>query len=364
MALREGLERSESRRVAGAGRAASRAAFTVALAIAGYDAAGADGVALAVLARALPGALAGPRRPAWTPREEARRTLVVAALFAGAAGAAAAGAPLAILLAVAAVLAIVARDGLPVAGAGAHAQDGAASIVGVVAGAAVCAAASVAAAFALAGAAAALAWTNPIAAGEDARRGSARARLPATLRALRGTAALRAPLALLAAVGVACGALEVLAVVVALEHVNGGLILVGVLSAAWIAGGLVIARVPLARAPLGTALDASAMLVGAPLALIAAVASPVVAVVAFAVLGAGAAVAGGAGARLARSAAPDPDAARDCVDAVAGPAVALGAAAAPLLLGALGVRGALLVTALVVPVAVIGGWRALRLDGR
>ena len=104
-----------------------------------------------------------------------------------------------------------------------------------------------------------------------------------------------------------------------------------------------------------------------PLALLAAAAQPAVAIVAFAVLGIGWAIAETTGQTLLQRLASDESLARvfGVAEASSQAAVALGSVAAPLLIAALDIRGALLATALVVPIVVIARWRATqRLDAR
>jgi len=112
-------------------------------------------------------------------------------------------------------------------------------------------------------------------------------------------------------------------------------------------------------------MDAGAACIAVPLAVLAAAAHPAVAILAFAVLGLGWAVAETAGQTLLQRLASDESLARVFGVAEAGSqlAVALGSVAAPLLVSGFGIRGALLATALVMPLLVIARWHAAqRLD--
>jgi len=402
-ALREGLATRELRLYALACAVTSLAlwAFTVVLAIAAYEAGGTGAVTLAVVARVLPGALAGPfiaqlvRRG--SPRELAlglggAMTAALAALtLVGALGA-----PLAVVLLLAAACSVLASGQPPaqaallpsVAGsprelAIAHrlraGVRGAAQCAGALAGGAAAAGASPATGFALALAASAV---TPLALARIApdphrtHRRAARAgdsvatELRLGLRALRASPELRDAVGLLAAIGLVHGLIDVLIVVVAVKLAGLGTGGVGVLACAWGAGALaggLGAFTRLARGRAAAATDACAALLAVPLAIVAAAAEPVVAVLGFAVLGLGHAVAQSAGRTLVRRLAGGESRARAFGVAELGSrlAVVAGAILAPALIALLGTRGALLATALVLPVVVIVRWRAVqRLDAR
>jgi hypothetical protein len=190
------------------------------------------------------------------------------------------------------------------------------------------------------------------------------------LREVRATSELRDATGLLAAIAFVYGILDVLMVVVAVQLVGLGTGGVGVLNAVWGAGGVVgglAALAPLARGRFATALDASAAGIAVPLAILAAAAYPAVAIVGFAVLGVGWAIAETAGQTLLQRLSSDESLARvfGVAEASSQAMVALGSVAAALLIAALGIRGALLATALVVPVVVIVRWRPTqRLDAQ
>jgi hypothetical protein len=255
---------------------------------------------------------------------------------------------------------------------------GAAQCVGALAGGAAAAGLSPAAGFALALAASAAAplalariAADPHRTPRAAHAGeSAATELQLGLRAVRAATELREAVGLLAAVGLVHGVLDVLVVVVAVKLVGLGTGGVGVLICAWGVGALAGgagAPTRLARGRFSAATDACAALLAVPLAIVAAAAEPVVAVFGFAVLGLGHAVAQTAGRTLVRRLAAGESRARAFAVAELGSrlAVVAGAILAPLLIALLGIRGALLATALVLPVVVIARWRAVqRLDAR
>jgi len=185
------------------------------------------------------------------------------------------------------------------------------------------------------------------------------------LREVRATSELRDAAGLRAAIAFVYGILDVLMVVVAVELVGLGTGGVGVLNSAWGAGGVLggfAALALLARGRFATAMDAGAACIAVPLALLAAAAHPAVAIVAFVVLGLGWAIAETAGQTLLQRLSSDESLARvfGVAEASSQAMVALGSVAASLLIAGFGIRGALLATALVVPVVVIARWRSMR----
>jgi MFS family permease len=401
-ALREGLATRQLRLYVTACAAGSLAlwAFTVVLAIAAYEAGGAGAVTLAVIARVLPGAIAGPATALLADRRSRRAVLL--ALTAGATAvlgalvlAAATGAPLAAILILAATFSVlVSGQGpgqaaflpslvrnprqLALANGLRQGAANAAYCAGALAGGAAAAGLSVAAGFAVALIASAAALLALAAMSSDVlpahrapRAGVGLAgELLLGLREVRVSPELRDAAAVLAAISFVYGALDVLMVVVAIELVELGAGGVGVLNSAWGAGGVLggfVALALLTRGRFSTALDAGAACIAVPLALLAAVAHPAVAILAFAVLGIGWAIAETTGQTLLQRLASDESLARvfGIAEASSQAAVALGAGAAPLLIELLGIRGALLATAVVVPLVVIARWRATqRLDAR
>ena len=401
-ALREGLATRALRLYVLAGAAMSLAlwAFTVVLAIAAYESGGTSAVTLAVIARVLPGAIAGPGTALLADRRSRRAVLLAltggtTVLLAALVLATALDAPLAMILVLAAACSVLAGGQGPAQAAllpslvrnprelavvnslrlGAA---NAAYCAGALAGGAAAAGLSVAAGFAvalLASAAALLALAAMSADVLPAHRapragGSLTGELLLGLRDVRAAPALRDATGLLAAINVVYGVLDVLIVVVAIELVGLGTGGVGVLNSVWGLGGVAggaVALALLAHGRFATAMDLAAACIAVPLAILAAAAEPAVAIAAFAVLGLGWAIAETAGQTLLQRLASDESLARVFGVAEAGSqvAVALGSVAAPLLIAAFGVRGALLASALIVPLVVIARWRAVqRLDAR
>jgi MFS family permease len=396
-ALREGLATRDLRLFVVACAAMSLAlwAFTVVLAIAAYKAGGTGAVTLAVIARVLPGALAGPFTALLADRHS-RRTVLLA-LTGGATGALAAltlvtalGGPFALVLVLAACFSVLTSGQQPaqaallpglartprelaVANGVRQGLGNAAYCVGALAGGAAAAGLSVGAGFALALAASAGVLLALALLPSDVRPAHREARADTSvagelllgLSEVRAAPQLRETAGLLAAIGFVYGVLDVLMVVVAVKLVGLGTGGVGVLNSAWGAGGLIggfAALALLTRGRFSTAMDASAALIAAPLAIVAALASPVVAVAGFAVLGTGYAIAETAGQVLVQRLASDESIARAFSVAETGSqiAVAAGSAVAPLLIAAFGTRGALLAVALVLPAVVVARWHAIR----
>jgi len=396
-ALRDGLATRELRLyvIGGAATSLSLWAFTVVLAITAYQAGGTGAVTLAVIARVLPGAIAGPGTALLADRRSRRAVLLVltgggAGLLAALVVAAALGAGLAIILLLAAGFSVLASGQQPaqaallpslarnprelaVANSLRQGAANAAYFVGALAGGGAAAGLSVAAGFAVALVAAAGALLALAAMSADSvpahrapRAGASLAgELLLGLREVRATSELRDAAGLLAAIALVYGILDVLMVVVAVELVGLGTGGVGVLNSAWGAGGVLggfAALALLARGRFATAMDASAAGIAVPLALLAAAVHPAVAIVAFVVLGLGWAIAETAGQTLLQRLSSDESLARvfGVAEASSQAMVALGSVAAPLLIAGFGIRGALLATALVVPVVVIARWRSMR----
>ena len=396
-ALRDGLATRELRLyvIGGAATSLSLWAFTVVLAIAAYQAGGTGAVTLAVIARVLPGAIAGPGTALLADRRSRRAVLLVltgggAGLLAALVVAAALGAGLAIILLLAAGFSVLASGQQPaqaallpslarnprelaVANSLRQGAANAAYFVGALAGGGAAAGLSVAAGFAVALVAAAGALLALAAMSADSvpahrapRAGASLAgELLLGLREVRATSELRDAAGLLAAIAFVYGILDVLMVVVAVELVGLGTGGVGVLNSAWGAGGVLggfVALALLARGRFATAMDASAACIAVPLAILAAVAHPAVAIGAFVVLGLGWAIAETAGQTLLQRLSSDESLARvfGVAEASSQAMVALGSVAAPLLIAGFGIQGALLATALIVPVVVIARWRSMR----
>ncbi len=387
--------------LAAAGSGFALWAFGVVLALAAYRAGGAATVALAVVARVLPGALAGPFVDERAGGERRQRVLVA---LAGAATAVLAALALttapdsstALLLALAAAMSILASGqqhgqvtALVDLARNPRAREHAGSVRQHVADLACCAGAlagaaaagsSLAAGFgvAAAGSAAALVALAVIARGGRAQRAQpagrgapgsgAAARTAAGLRAVRDAPELRAALLVLASTGVVIGLLDVLVVVVALDLVGLGTTGAGLLYAAWAAGllgGGVVALAVLGRLRASSATDLAVALVAVALALVALLASAAAAALGLVAAGIGCALALAAG-RMAVQHAPSAElvaAASAVAQRGSQAAVALGAALTVPLVASLGTRGAVLAAALVLPLVVIARWRVVqRLD--
>lgn len=181
------------------------------------------------------------------------------------------------------------------------------------------------------------------------------------LRALREAPASREPAWLLAAAGLASGLLSVSAVAVATELVQLGPRGIAVLAAAWTVGAIAGTRTAparIARSRRARVVDAGAALIAVALALLAAAGTSPVAIAALAAAGLGTGLVVAAGRELGRRRPAGASEADDRLGRVAAlGALALGALIATPLISLLGVRGALLAAALVVPAIVIARWR-------
>jgi len=401
-AVREGLATRELRLFALSSSAMSLAlwAFTVVLAITAYQAGGTPAVTLAVVARVLPGAIAGPFTALLADRRSRRGTLLT--LTAGATAVLALlmvvttlDGPLALVLALAAgfsmltsgqqpaliaVLPGLAQNPRQLAVANGLRQGfgNGAYCLGALVGGAAAAGVSVTAGFAVALAGSAIALlalarmpADPVPAHREAGPGASIAgELLLGLREVRTTPELRDTVGVLATLGLVYGALDVLMVVVAVELVGLGTGGVGILNSAWGAGGIAggfAALTLLGRGRFSTAVNVGAALICVPLAILAALAEPAVAIAGFALLGVGYATADTAGQTLVQRLASDETLARAFAVAETGNAiaVAVGSVLAPLMLAVLGTRGALVATALFLPAVALARRRSLgALDAR
>ena len=190
------------------------------------------------------------------------------------------------------------------------------------------------------------------------------------VREVFGAAELREAVSLLTVLSVLNGILDVLIVVIAIELVGLGVGGVGLLNGAWGAGGLVGGFAALALLPRGrfsAALLVAAVLVLAPLALLAAVPTPALAVAGFLVFGVGYAFGDTAGQTLVQRLASEETLARafGVAEASSQAGVALGSLIAPLLIGAVGVEGAIAATGAFLPLILLVRRRPVRrLDAR
>ncbi len=260
---------------------------------------------------------------------------------------------------------------LTAANASAGAVDNVGSFVGPALGGLLVAAASVEAVFATS--AALYLWSAVLVASihhrehverESGEEGGGLRDALAGFRTLAGTPRLRLVVGLVAAQTVVDGALDVLIVVLALETLNAGASGLGFLNSAAGVGGIAAALVlggVAARGRLASSLGVGIVLWGLPLALIGVWPEQAIALVLLAVVGAGGTIVAVSGDTLLQRAAPPELLARvfGAVDGVVLVALALGSLAAPFLVGAIGVRGALLVTGGLLPVLATLTWRRL-----
>jgi MFS family permease len=395
--LREGLATRELRLflVTSAAMSVALWAFTVVLAIAAYRAGGTAAVTLAVVARVLPGAVAGPFTALLGDRRS-RRTILLALTGAATATIAAVmlvtalDGPLAPVLVLAAACSALTSGQQPaliallpglaqsprqlaVANSLRQGFGNGAYCAGALAGGTAAAGASVTAGFAVALGGSLVALAALVAMRVDAvpphrealpDAGLAR-ELMLGLREVRATPALRDAVGVRAALGLVYGVLDVLMVVVAVTLVGLGSGGVGILNSAWGAGGLVggfAALTLLGRGRFSAAVTGGALLVGAPLAVIALAAEPAVAIAGFACLGVGYTFADTAGQTLVQRLASDETLARafavaETANAIA---VALGSVLAPLLVALFGIRGALAAVAVLTPAIAVARRRGLR----
>jgi MFS family permease len=183
-------------------------------------------------------------------------------------------------------------------------------------------------------------------------------------RAIAGDRGLRVLVGLLAAQTFVMGALSVLVVVASIEVVGLGSSGVGILNSALGVGGLlgaVAAAVFVGRERLAVGFTLGIVLWGLPIALIGIWPSAVLAVVMLGCVGVGNTIVDVAGMTLLQRSAADAVLARvfGVLESLIVGSIALGAAAAPLLIAGVGARGALIVTGAFLPVLVALTWRRL-----
>jgi hypothetical protein len=171
-------------------------------------------------------------------------------------------------------------------------------------------------------------------------------------------AKLRTAVGLLGALAVVDGMVDVLVVVVALRLVDIGAGGVGWLNAVWGAGGMggsLAALALLGRGRFGTAVTGGILVLAVPLVILAAVPGEAVAFAAFVVFGVGLAMGETAGQTLVQRLASDEVLGRTfgVVEALRLLGTGAGAIAAPGLVAAMGIRGALVLTAALLPLLLI-----------
>jgi MFS family permease len=205
----------------------------------------------------------------------------------------------------------------------------------------------------------------PLAADDGESASGVRAELLAGLRAIFGNRAIALLVGLFAAQTFVDGLLGVLIAVVALDYLAGGAATVGWLNAASGIGGIVgagIAGVLVGRGRLATDFGLGVLLFGLPLALIASWKSEGLALLLLAAVGVGNTLADVSGMTLLQRVTPDALVGRvfGVLESVLLLTVALGAAAAPLLLSTLGTRGALVAAGVLLPALVVPSFPVLR----
>jgi MFS family permease len=192
--------------------------------------------------------------------------------------------------------------------------------------------------------------------------------LVAGFRAIGQEPRLRLLIALYGAQCLVAGALGVFVVAIALQLLGLGTAGVGVLQAACGIGALIGAAVSLSlvsRARVATDFAIGLLLWGAPLLLIGAVPTALVAALALGLVGVGNTIVDISAMTLLQRAAPHDIAGRifGCMESVTVGCLALGALVAPALISSLGIRGALLVVGAFLPVLSVLRWRSLsRID--
>jgi MFS family permease len=385
-----GLRRLE---LAWAGSEIGDWATVIGVAVFAYEAGGAAAVGLVGLVRLLPAAIGAPFTAVLADRFARQRVMLAADLLrsgalAGAAVAAFSDAPPGVVYALVSFVSLVATafrpaqaallpslartpDELTAANVTSSTVESIAAFAGPAIGGALVAATSVGVAFAVT--AATFLWSALLvsgiradAQGDAQRDGEA---IPASIlggfRALGAESGLRLLIGLFAAQTFVYGALSVLLVVSALELLELGETGLGYLYSALGIGGLagaVLSAALVGRRGLAAAFGIGVVAWGAPIALIGAWPSGAAALVFLALVGAANTVVDVSGLTLLQRAVPDHVLARvfGVLETLVLVSVAVGSAVAPLLVSALGIRGALVVTGVVLPTATALVWGRLR----
>jgi MFS family permease len=186
----------------------------------------------------------------------------------------------------------------------------------------------------------------------------------AGFRAIALQPRLRLLVGLYAAQTLVAGALNVLIVVCALDLLDMGESGVGFLNSAVGVGGLAgaaLALVLVGRRRLAAGLGVGLVVWGAPIALIGVWPSQAAALILLAVVGIGNTIVDVAGLTLLQRAVPDEVLARvfGVLESLVVGTIGLGAIAAPLLVGGLGIENALIATGAVLPILAVLAWRRL-----
>ena len=368
--------------------------FFIVLAVYAYDQGGATAVGVAALARMVPAGLAAPLAGVLVDRG-ARRDVLLAitigrsAVLAGVAASVAAGAPLAVVLLLGALFTILATAHKPAQAAllpslahtprqlGASnavwtAVDSAGFIVGSLLAGVLVAATSIETAFLVtAGIFALAAWPlarMPRDAVPDHRGGTDEEgpleELASGFRTVAGDPSLRLLVGVLGVSTLVEGATDVLVVLVAIELLDLGGAGVGWLNSAWGVGGLVggaAAISLLGRGRLAAGLAGGCLLVGVPLLIVAALPEAAVAVAMLGILGVGYSLIETAGLTLLQRLTSDDVLGRAfaVVESSYWLTTGIGAMIAPALVGLFGIRGALVVLGLCLPLLAALRWAGL-----
>ena len=206
---------------------------------------------------------------------------------------------------------------------------------------------------------------SPVDHDEEETAGGIGAELLGGMRAIFGDRSVALLVGLFAAQTFVDGLLGVLIAVVALDYLGGGAATVGWLNAASGVGGIVgagIAGVLVGRGRLAADFGVGVLLFGLPLALLAAWKSEGLALLLLAVIGIGNTVADVSGMTLLQRVTPASVVGRvfGVLESILLLTVALGAAVAPVLVWALGTRGALVAAGVLLPALVIPSFAVLR----
>jgi MFS family permease len=370
-------------------------AYAIALAVYAFDRGGAAAVGLVGLIRFLPSALSAPFAAVLGDRFRRGRVMVASDLLralatAAAAAVALAGGPAGAVYALAAFIAVVSTafrpaqaailpslartpEELTAANVASTTIESVGSFVGPALGGLLLAATSAGVVFAAT--TATFVWSAVLVLGLASERGGERrlaagivAEAIAGFRIVAGQARLRLVVGLYAAQTLVAGALNVLLVVAALDLLDLGRSGPGFLNSAVGVGGLVGALVALAlvgRHRLAGDFGLGLVLWGAPVALIGVWPHEAAALALLLVLGIGNTLVDVAALTLLQRAAPDEVLARvfGVIESLLVGAIGLGAILAPVLVSAVGIRGALIVAGALLPVLAVLAWpRLLRID--
>jgi MFS family permease len=379
-----------------AGSVTGEWAYAIALAVFAFDRGGAAAVGLVGLIRFLPSAVSAPFAAVLGDRFSRTRVMVASDVLRALAVAASAvtalsGAPAGLVYALAGVVSVVSMafrpaqaallpslarrpEELTAANVASTTIESLGSVAGPALGGLLLVAASPGVVFAAT--AGTFLWSAllvigiraPVSKAERDTQGGIAAEVLAGFRAIAAESRLRLVVALYGAQTLVAGALNVLIVVTALDLLDLGKSGPGFLNSAIGIGGLVGAVVALAlvgRRRLAADFGLGIVLWGVPIALIGAWPSEAAALVFLGVVGIGNTLVDVAALTLLQRSAPDEVLARvfGVIESLLVGAIGVGSIAAPLLVSVFGIRGALIVTGLLLPVLAALVWRRLvRID--